>query len=317
MWKATGHAYRTRHRGRGPRSSATARRPRSTASTSTCPRGSVCGAARAQRRRQDDRRAHPHHAAPTPTRAAPPWPASTSPRDPTEVRRRIGLAAQDATVDGLLTGRENLVMIGELHHLGRAGRARPRRRAARAVRPRRRRATASSRPTPAACAGGSTWPRRWSPRPRCCSSTSPPPASTRAPATSSGTCSRRLVGEGATHPPDHAVPRGGRPPRRRHRGGRPRARHRPRRRPRAQAPGRRRPAAGRRRPPRRRRRASPSSSAASAAPGRPSTAPTRLVTAPTAEGVRAHRASSPTRWPTTTSRSRTSGCASPRSTTSS
>jgi ABC-2 type transport system ATP-binding protein len=39
---------------------------------------------------------------------------------PLEVRRRIGLAAQDATVDGLLTGLENLVMIGELHHLGRA-----------------------------------------------------------------------------------------------------------------------------------------------------------------------------------------------------
>jgi ABC-2 type transport system ATP-binding protein len=35
------------------------------------------------------------------------------------VRRSIGLAAQDATVDGLLTGRENLTMIGELHHLGR------------------------------------------------------------------------------------------------------------------------------------------------------------------------------------------------------
>ena len=32
-----------------------------------------------------------------------------------EVRRRIGLAAQDATVDPLLTGRENLVMLGELH----------------------------------------------------------------------------------------------------------------------------------------------------------------------------------------------------------
>jgi ABC-2 type transport system ATP-binding protein len=40
-------------------------------------------------------------------------------RDPVGVRRRIGLAAQDATVDGLLTGRENLAMIGELHHLGR------------------------------------------------------------------------------------------------------------------------------------------------------------------------------------------------------
>jgi len=37
----------------------------------------------------------------------------------TEVRRRIGLAAQDATVDPLLTGFENLVMIGELHHLSR------------------------------------------------------------------------------------------------------------------------------------------------------------------------------------------------------
>jgi ABC-2 type transport system ATP-binding protein len=39
--------------------------------------------------------------------------------DPVSVRRSIGLAAQDATVDGLLTGRENLTMIGELHHLGR------------------------------------------------------------------------------------------------------------------------------------------------------------------------------------------------------
>ncbi len=39
--------------------------------------------------------------------------------EPVAVRRCLGLAAQDATVDGLLTGRENLVMIGELHHLGR------------------------------------------------------------------------------------------------------------------------------------------------------------------------------------------------------
>jgi ABC-2 type transport system ATP-binding protein len=40
-------------------------------------------------------------------------------REPVAVRRSIGLAAQDATVDGLLTGQENLTMIGELHHLGR------------------------------------------------------------------------------------------------------------------------------------------------------------------------------------------------------
>jgi ABC-2 type transport system ATP-binding protein len=36
-----------------------------------------------------------------------------------EVRRRIGFAAQDATVDPLLTGRENLVMLGELHQFRR------------------------------------------------------------------------------------------------------------------------------------------------------------------------------------------------------
>ena len=45
-------------------------------------------------------------------------------RDADQVRRRIGLAAQDATVDGMLTGRENLVMIGELHHLAAQGRHR-------------------------------------------------------------------------------------------------------------------------------------------------------------------------------------------------
>ncbi|MEV6971983.1 ATP-binding cassette domain-containing protein [Kitasatospora sp. NPDC093806] len=36
-----------------------------------------------------------------------------------EVRRRIGLAGQYAAVDELLTGRENLVLIGTLLHLGR------------------------------------------------------------------------------------------------------------------------------------------------------------------------------------------------------
>jgi daunorubicin resistance ABC transporter ATP-binding subunit len=35
-------------------------------------------------------------------------------RDPAAVRRVIGVTAQDATLDGLLTGRQNLEMIGEL-----------------------------------------------------------------------------------------------------------------------------------------------------------------------------------------------------------
>ncbi|MFH8800526.1 ATP-binding cassette domain-containing protein [Streptomyces sp. NPDC017936] len=42
-------------------------------------------------------------------------------RRPREVRRRIGLAGQYAAVDGLLTGRENLVMIGRLMGLGQRG----------------------------------------------------------------------------------------------------------------------------------------------------------------------------------------------------
>ncbi|GAA3299048.1 hypothetical protein GCM10020295_36220 [Streptomyces cinereospinus] len=42
-------------------------------------------------------------------------------RQPAEVRRRIGLAGQYAAVDDMLTGRENLVLIGTLTHLGRGG----------------------------------------------------------------------------------------------------------------------------------------------------------------------------------------------------
>jgi ABC-2 type transport system ATP-binding protein len=42
-----------------------------------------------------------------------------------QVRRHIGVAAQDATLDGALTGRQNLALIGELSRMGRsASRAR-------------------------------------------------------------------------------------------------------------------------------------------------------------------------------------------------
>jgi ABC-2 type transport system ATP-binding protein len=41
-------------------------------------------------------------------------------RSPRHVRRLIGLTSQDATVDELLTGEENLLMMGRLRHLGRA-----------------------------------------------------------------------------------------------------------------------------------------------------------------------------------------------------
>ena len=46
-------------------------------------------------------------------------------RHPGLVRRRIGVAAQDATLDRLLTGRQNLVLVGELSGMGKqAARAR-------------------------------------------------------------------------------------------------------------------------------------------------------------------------------------------------
>src|SRR5690606_8687471 len=37
-------------------------------------------------------------------------------RHPDEIRHRIGLAGQYAAVDGNLTGRENLIMVGRLTH---------------------------------------------------------------------------------------------------------------------------------------------------------------------------------------------------------
>ena len=60
-------------------------------------------------------------------------------RQPGEVRRHIGVAAQDATLDPLLTGRQNLVLVGELSDMGRAAVEVPGHRAAGAVRTDRRR----------------------------------------------------------------------------------------------------------------------------------------------------------------------------------
>ncbi|MEO3825343.1 ATP-binding cassette domain-containing protein [Actinomadura sp. B10D3] len=40
--------------------------------------------------------------------------------DPDGVRRAIGVTGQYSAVDGLLTGRENLILMADLHHLGKA-----------------------------------------------------------------------------------------------------------------------------------------------------------------------------------------------------
>ena len=94
-----------------------------------------------------------------------------------QVRTLIGLAGQYAAVDENLTGRENLVMVGRLNHMARPAVGRgPSSCSSSSASPTP--ATGPSRPTPAACAGASTWPPPWWPGPRCSSSTSPPPGST-------------------------------------------------------------------------------------------------------------------------------------------
>ena len=95
------------------------------------------------------------------------------------VRRHIGLSGQYASVDECLTGRANLVMIGELSRLTR--RAAKRRAAELLTRFDLEQAAAGrSAPTPAACAGASTWRPACSASPVSCSWTSPRRVWTRA-----------------------------------------------------------------------------------------------------------------------------------------
>ena len=74
--------------------------------------GHGAGPARAQRRRQDHHGADDDDAVPARPAAPPGSPATTSSREPDAVRRCMGLTGQAATVDELLTGRENLGSIG-------------------------------------------------------------------------------------------------------------------------------------------------------------------------------------------------------------
>ena len=144
---------------------------------------------------------------------------------PREVRRRIGLSGQYAAVDEYLTGFENLDMIGRLYHLGRKRVPRAGTRAARARSGSRtpatgpqdllRRHAAPARPRGRAGRGpAGAVPRRADHRAR-------PPRPHRHVGGHPGP--RRGRHDAAAH---HAVPRGGRPARRRDRGHRPRPDHR-------------------------------------------------------------------------------------------
>ena len=157
---------------------------------------SSASSARTARARPPPSTSSPPWSPPTP--ATPPSPATTWPPRPHQVRQLIGLAGQYASVDEMLTGTENLVLLarltGAVAHRRRSSAPRTcsSNSASRTPPP------ARSRPTPAACAAASTWPPAWSPAPACCSSTSPRPASTRAAATTCGTSSASLTNDGVT-----------------------------------------------------------------------------------------------------------------------
>jgi len=81
-------------------------------------------------------------------------------REAAAVQRNIGVTAQDATVDEVLTGRQNLVMIGRLSGLRRReARARATDSSTSSISPML--ADGSSRSTRAGCAGASTSRPAW------------------------------------------------------------------------------------------------------------------------------------------------------------
>ena len=77
-------------------------------------------------------------------------------RDPESVKQRISLTGQSAAVDDVLTGAENLVMLGRLSGLAHAPRRRRVRRSCSSASTWRMPPTSGSPPTPAACDDAST-----------------------------------------------------------------------------------------------------------------------------------------------------------------
>lgn len=107
-------------------------------------------------------------------------------RHPDRVRRAIGVVAQNSGADPGATGRENLRLQGRLYGLRgpvSTGASPNSWTASPSPTPR----TVGPRATPAVCGAASTSPSVWCTAPRCSSSTSPPPVSTRGPAARCGT----------------------------------------------------------------------------------------------------------------------------------
>ena len=141
------------------------------------PAGTIFGLLGPNGAGQVDHGADPHHARRAPTPAPRASPGIDVLAEPVRVRHAIGVVAQKHGLDPEATGRENLVLQGEFHGITGADLA------ARVG----ERSSASGSPTPPTgqaktYSGGMQ--RRLDlamgliHRPRCCSSTSPPPGST-------------------------------------------------------------------------------------------------------------------------------------------
>ena len=144
-------------RSRSPGSaSPTATTSCSTASTWPSPEGRVFALLGPNGAGKTTTVAHPVHADARPTAARSRVAGHDVVREPDAVRAAIGVTGQFSAVDNLLTGEENLRLMADLHHLGRQRGPAARGRPARAVRADRGRPHHRPRPTPAACAAGST-----------------------------------------------------------------------------------------------------------------------------------------------------------------
>ena len=210
----------------------------------SAPPGTVLGPARPERRRQDHRRAHPHHAAAARRGTARVAGSRRGARTPPRCARRSASPASTPRSTRTSPASRTSRWSGRLYHLGR-GPARERaRRAARAVRAHRGRRPAredllrrhAPAPRPGRRAGG--------PARRCSSSTSPPPGldpRSRLQLLGDDRGARGGRHHRAAH---HPVPRRGRPARRPDRRDRPRPGDRRGHLRRAQGPRRRRAARG-------------------------------------------------------------------------
>ena len=143
-------------------------------------------------------------------------------REPDAVRAAIGVTGQFSAVDNLLTGEENLILMADLHHLGRARGPAARRRAARPLRPGR-----GGRRKPAATYSGGMRRRldlamTLVGDPRIIFLDEPTTGLDPRSRRTMWQIIRELVAGRRHHLPHHAVPGGGRPARRPDRRPRPR-----------------------------------------------------------------------------------------------